>query len=325
MEDNREKILQYIRMKGPVLPADIGKQINSNILFASAHLSELSSNGKVKVSSIKVGGSPLYYLPGQESMLQRFADDLGEKDKRAYNLLHEKKVLRDIELEPLMRVALRGIKDFAIPLQVNLEGNSEIFWRWQEVTNQQAEELIRPLFVKEEKKIAEEKQEVEKEEIKKVPEPEVKHQEKNQETNLEQKQEPRQELKPAPRQEIKKEIQSQISKDKPRPKKEITDDGPFLDKISDHFKVNKIKIISKEQIRKSEFDLIIDVPSAVGNLEYYCKAKGKQKITDGDLASAFVQGQVKKLPVLLITNGELTKRAAEMLQKEFKGMSIAQI
>jgi len=207
MEDNREKILQYVRMKGPVLPADIGKQINSNILFASAHLSELSSNGKVKVSSIKVGGSPLYYLPGQESMLQRFADDLGEKDKRAYNLLHEKKVLRDIELEPLMRVALRGIKDFAIPLQVNLEGNSEIFWRWQEVTNQQAEELIRPLFVKEEKKIAEEKQEVEKEEIKKVPEPEVKHQEKNQETNLEQKQEPRQELKPAPRQEIKKEIQ----------------------------------------------------------------------------------------------------------------------
>ena len=185
--------------------------------------------------------------------------------------------------------------------------------------------MIRPLFVNEEKKIAEEKQEVEKEEIKKVPEPEVKHQEKNQETNLEQKQEPRQELKPAPRQEIKKEIQSQISKDKPRPKKEITDDGPFLDKISDHFKVNKIKIISKEQIRKSEFDLIIDVPSAVGNLEYYCKAKGKQKITDGDLASAFVQGQVKKLPVLLITNGELTKRAAEMLQKEFKGMSIAQI
>jgi len=147
MEDNKEKILQFIKEKGPVLPIDIAKHINSNTLMASAHLSELSSNGKLRISSVKVGGgSPLYYLQGQESQLQRFADNLHEKEKRAYDLLSQKKVVKDNELEPVIRVALRAIKDYAVPLQVNFKGNSEIFWRWYLLTNKEAEELIKPLM-----------------------------------------------------------------------------------------------------------------------------------------------------------------------------------
>ena len=79
MEDNKEKILSFIKGKGPVLPVEVAKHIDSNILMASAHLAELSSNGKLKISNVKVGGSPLYYLPGQEAQLQKFADSLEEK------------------------------------------------------------------------------------------------------------------------------------------------------------------------------------------------------------------------------------------------------
>lgn len=295
MEDIKEKILQLIKEKGPVLPVEITKHINSNILMASAYLSELSSNGRLKISNIKVGGSPLYFLPGQEVQLQKFSDNLHEKEKKAYDLLLQKKILRDNELEPVIRVALRAIKDYAVPLQVNFKGTSEIFWRWYLLTNKEAEGLIRAAIkgtekpIEKETKKIEELEKIQKETQKKIGEPE-------------------------------KEIGMPIEKRKPI--KEKIDKNPFLDKISSYFNRNKISILSKEIIRKTEIDLIVQVPSAVGNLEYYCKSKNKKKINDADLASAFAQGQLRKLPVLFITNGELTKRAKEMLQKDFKGMNI---
>ncbi|MFH1276012.1 MAG: hypothetical protein ABIH82_02785, partial [Candidatus Woesearchaeota archaeon] len=68
-----DKILDFIKVNGPTLPTKVAKNINQQILFASAHLSDLVSRGKVKISKLKVGGSPLYYLPGQEDQLYPFA------------------------------------------------------------------------------------------------------------------------------------------------------------------------------------------------------------------------------------------------------------
>jgi len=294
MVDIKDSILQFMGVKGPVLPADIAKHIDSNILMASAHLSELSSNGKLKISNIKVGGSPLYFIPGQESQLQNFADNLHEKEKKAYDMLLQGKVLRDKELDPVIRVALRAIKDYAVPLQVNFQGVSEIFWRWYLLTNKEAEELIKPLL----KGTTKEKVEQPGELQKKI-DPGSAGQ--NVQKAVEQ---------PAKR----------IVKKKPK-----IDGNLFLGNVSAYFNKNNVNILSKEVIRKTEIDFIVQVPSAVGTLEYYCKAKNKKKINDTDLASAFAQGQLRKLPVLLVTNGELTKRAKEMLQKDFKGMGIKQI
>ena len=64
--DKNQAILEIISRKGPVIPVQVSKEINDNVLMASARLSELLSSKKVKISSLKVGGSPLYYLPGQE-------------------------------------------------------------------------------------------------------------------------------------------------------------------------------------------------------------------------------------------------------------------
>jgi len=39
----------------------------------------------------------------------------------------------------------------------------------------------------------------------------------------------------------------------------------------------------------------------------------------------YIQAQSKKLPVLFLTTGNVTKKAEEMLNKEFKGMQVKKI
>src|SRR3989338_1626763 len=118
----RDDVISLVKSKGPILPSHVAKAINTNIIMASAYLSELVASKIINISNTKVGGSPLYYAPGQEAQLLKFADNLNEKERRALELLKSSSVLRDSSLTPLMRVALREIKDFAFPLQVNVNG-----------------------------------------------------------------------------------------------------------------------------------------------------------------------------------------------------------
>ena len=48
--DVREKILLFISKNGPILPVKIAKELSTNILMASAHLSELTAHKKLKIS-----------------------------------------------------------------------------------------------------------------------------------------------------------------------------------------------------------------------------------------------------------------------------------
>jgi len=299
----KDKIIEFIRQNGPVLPVKIAKAIETNILMASAHLSELTSNKQLKISSIKVGGSPLYYLPGQENQLQNFVSNLNEKDKRAFEMLNKQKVLRDKELEPLYQVAMRSIKDFAVALQVNHNSTSEIFWKIHTLPNSEAETLIKGMVKSPEQKIQPKKPETQKTQQKPI--------------------EPQKQPKPEPK---KPEIQRKIAEKESPLKKDPTPKGKFSKFIDDYFTKNRIRIIEENIIRKeSESEFIIQVPSSVGSLTYFCKAKSKKRINDGDLSSAYIQGQSKKLPVLFLTKGDLTKKAQELLEKEFKGMHVKKI
>ncbi|MBN1386775.1 hypothetical protein JW968_07460 [Candidatus Woesearchaeota archaeon] len=98
-------------------------------------------------------------------------------------------------------------------------------------------------------------------------------------------------------------------------------DDEFFQRINAFFKSNNIHILSHEILRRgSDIEFIIRVPSVIGQIEYFCKAKNKKKSNDGDLSSAYIQGQSKKLPTLYITTGEVTKKAESMLEKDFRGM-----
>ena len=72
INENHEKIINILRIRGPSLPIQIAKELSMNSLFISAFLSELADSKRIKVSSLKVGGSPLYYLIGQEEKLENF-------------------------------------------------------------------------------------------------------------------------------------------------------------------------------------------------------------------------------------------------------------
>jgi len=122
----KEKIISFLRIRGPSIPVHIAREIGLSILFSSAFLAELVSEKKVKMSHMRIGSSPIYFLPGQEPLLERFADYLKSREKEAFLFLREKKFLKDSEVGPVVRVALRAIKDFAIPF----ENNKELFWRY---------------------------------------------------------------------------------------------------------------------------------------------------------------------------------------------------
>jgi len=47
--DIKEQILEFIRTRGPVLPVQVSKVINSTIIMASARLSELHSYKHIKI------------------------------------------------------------------------------------------------------------------------------------------------------------------------------------------------------------------------------------------------------------------------------------
>lgn len=122
----KEKIISFIRLKGPSLPVHVAKDTGLSILFASAFLSELFYEKRINISNLKIGSSPLYFISGQEPQLENFSKYLKSKEKESFLLLKEKKILKDSELQPAIRVALRGIKDFAIPFKKD----EEIYWRY---------------------------------------------------------------------------------------------------------------------------------------------------------------------------------------------------
>ena len=131
VELEKTRILAFIGKSGPIVSNTIAKSLNLNSFLTAALLSELVKSGDVQASSIRVGGSPLYYLNGQEEQLERFTSFLRHKEKEAYELLKKEGILQDSKLEPAIRVAIKDVKDFAIPLSASKGNESILFWKFR--------------------------------------------------------------------------------------------------------------------------------------------------------------------------------------------------
>ncbi|MCX6708177.1 MAG: hypothetical protein NTW67_00810 [Candidatus Woesearchaeota archaeon] len=276
----RDKILA-LAQTSPLLPTSVAKALATNSIMAGAMLSEMCSKGLLKTSALRVGGSPLYIIPGKEEQLLNYLQSLNEKDRRTVEKLQAEKIIRQTEADPLTQVSLAQVKDFAKPLTVTYENKQETFWKWFSIEDKEAEELIRMKL--EGKPIA-----------KKIEQPKI----------------PVEQPKPI-------EQKTLAPAEKPT--------GDFWQQTQTFLTKNNITLTEQTTIKKKlEFDLIIELPSPVGKLSYYCKARNKKKITEGDISAAYVQGQIKKLPVIYLTNGELTKQAKEVLA-QLKGITIAKV
>ncbi len=277
-----EKLLSFIRNKGPVLPVDVARFLETNTLFASAHLSELLSKGLLKISSVKVGGSPLYYTPGQEPRLQEYSNRLHEKEQRAYQLLKSRRVLKDSEQDPVVRYALRQIKDFAKPVKVKLGAQEHLFWRWYLTQMSEVETLIKQYAQRNQAEAPIEKS---------APKPTFQHSEMRTQTKL-------------------------------APASPIAG-ATFLGRVEKLFEEGHISVVSTNLLKKGRHaSYIVQIPSIVGKLEFYAEAKSKKRLTESDLSEALVRGNSKRLPVLLITDGKLSKKTQELLSEDFKGLVI---
>ena len=140
----REKIISLCKQKGPILPNDVAKMLKTETWKAGAMLSEMTENKILLISAIKIGGSPLYYLPEHQEKLELFVNRLNDKDKKVFDFIKQRKILRDSELDLLTRFSLRQLKDFARPLHVTKGEDAELFWRFYSVSEEQAIEILHP-------------------------------------------------------------------------------------------------------------------------------------------------------------------------------------
>ena len=143
--ETHEKIIGVLNEKGPSLPINIAKVLEISSLFISAFLSELTNQKRIQVSSLKVGGSPLYYMRGQEEKLEDYYKYLHPREAEAFLLLREHKVLKDSDQDPATRVALRSIKDFSVGFKMN----EDIYWRFVSVPKEEVNAILNGNVVEE--------------------------------------------------------------------------------------------------------------------------------------------------------------------------------
>ncbi len=303
---DQDRILQFMRTSGPTTPSKVAKVINTDSLLASAHLSDLSSQKKVRVSNLKIGGTPLYYIPGQEERLYAFANgNINPKDFEVLEFLKEKKILREQELELLPRVALRGLKDFAVPFNVTMHGETELFWKFYLVSDEERDVLVKQMLMPVANEVSAAQQSdsmLMQEQYERV----------SAQTKLVAEEPVRTEVREGV-QEGHQEKPVQKVKEKLR-KKRVAVEDTFSEELEAFFKRLKIVIEQKETLRKNaEMNYFIKVPSVVGQMRYFCKAKNKAKCDERDLSAAYMEAQMKKLPLLFLYTEELNKKVQEMI------------
>jgi len=308
--DLKQKVISYIRTNGPVLPIQIAKAFGKDTMFAGAVLSELISNRILKITNAKIGGSPVYYLPGQEDRLELLRAHLGHKPKEAYDILKEKKIMRDSESEPWQRVALRELKDFAFPIAVRHDdGSEEIFWRWHMLSENEAKTRISsivsgkveeiqaaPPVIAVDIGLKPEPVEPEKPDI---GDPRRKEEQKTLETKAEEKQ------------------KAEKPKKLKKPKKEKID--AFKNELLSTMAAKGLSVFEEVPMKKNEYAFVVKLSSAIGELSYLAIAKKKKKLNEDDVILAYSIGQQHKLPVILFGK-EIAAKAEKTINSNAKGI-----
>lgn len=350
----RERILSILRMKGPTLPVYISQEIGISMLFVSAFLSELLSDKLIKMSHMRVGNSPIYYVAGQEHQLERFSTYLKSKEKEAFLLIQEKKFLRDSEQPPAIRVALREIKDFAFPFR----RANETFWRYLTAKESEfktdvksieehqyveakprtydqrerelGEKLVKDINIEDIEKIRKEKEELEKK--KKVEKEEQKDIEEEIEEETEEEEEKKIEEKPRISEEKEEKEREDTTKEKRKEKLSKEEKQKTKEKTKPQ-KSSKKKVIQKQddkffdkikEFLSNETVEILNVESfnkneihlriKAGGQEKLLVAYNKKKILDTDIINANKKASQLKLKYVILSMGEPSKKLSSLIE-----------
>ena len=282
LQEKKEKIILVINSIGPSYPSRIARETGIDPLFVSAFLAELVSDKKLKVSNMKVGSSPLYLIEGQEKDLEKFEQYLNNKEREAFIILKESGVLEDGKQEPAIRVALRKIKDFAIPLNVKFGEEAKIFWKFFSLSEEEVKSKIQDLL-------------------------NLKKQQTKSKNLFPQQEEKEKNEKPLPIKE-----KTLVLKDKPKKQQK---EFEFTNFVKKYLTEKNIEILKEIESKKKEFSSKVRIDTFFGKQEYYLVAKEKKKISSDDLVIALQKAQAEKMPALFISSGDLDKKAQEHLKE----------
>ncbi|MFW5865531.1 MAG: hypothetical protein ACOCU6_00375 [Nanoarchaeota archaeon] len=336
MAIEKDDIIQLLKRKGPMVPAEIKSQLGGDTIITGAILSEQTAKGTIRISHLKKGSSPFYYLPGQEQQLERFSELLDPKDQETLAMLRERQVLQDASMELFYRVSLRRLKDFAKEFKANTIYGELLFWRYHLVSETRAIELLKQRYGRNEPKREQQ-----------APQP-AKTKEQSNTTNQQAERQiidqnpitpypDSQSLSSAssspPSKTGSQNPESRLSSSVSAPasgsttQKELSKQEfemtLFFKKAAAYFKENNIHILSQEQVAKNrEYDFIIRVHTDVGEMRMFARAKSKKRLNEGDVAPALLKAKTKELPCLFLTDGEFTKKSLKLMQHEYKGLII---
>ncbi len=313
--NRRDAALDFLKRNGPSLPSALAHYLGSSIIIASAVLSELAAHKLVKISKLKIGGSPVYYLSGQEPQLESiFYSRLNDKDKKTYDLLKSKRILKEDELDPLTRVSLRNLGDFAVPISVNISGEKLLFWKWFLVDEAELKSLLDSYFDKKKNTVNNNPSNIENRDK----ESNVENIKRDKEIKREAQSNKEKENEKANNKEVKKEkkeggLEEFIDKNKSNKPFDISNvDSDFFKSAVDFLKSSNCQIISYSKLSKREMEFVVDFSSPFGSMRLYCYAWDKKKFNDSDISKVFLNAYLKKLPAVLLTKGELTKKAKNL-------------
>jgi len=280
VNEKKTKILSFLESSGPSLPVRIARAIEMEPVFASAILSELLNEKRVKISNMKVGSSTLYLLPGQEEKLENYTDNLKPVEKEAFLKLKEKKVLYDEREEPRIRVALRGLKDFAEGIRLN----ERIIWKYTFTKKEEIENILNK---------PKEKNLVEKETKK------IESHEKREKTETIEK-EKKEDAK----------IENIFEEEKEKTDEELE----FFNEINRYLEKNHLKLEEEIQIDKKEIVAKISIPTKIGSLNFLLIAKNKKTISRDEIKSALQRASYYKMPCLFLAKKEPTKNLLNFIK-----------
>lgn len=127
----KDNILRFVKEKKAVTPTMIAENFDTSTMIASAALSELAKDKLILITNFKLSSSPYYYDPSQKEYLY----ELGLKhfsgyDKEILIKLKENEVLNVNSLSIQESLAIERIKDFAKPLEIEINQRQLKFYVW---------------------------------------------------------------------------------------------------------------------------------------------------------------------------------------------------
>ena len=105
---------------------------------------------------------------------------------------------------------------------------------------------------------------------------------------------------------------SSINQTVPQNNHSVITNDPFTESLFDYFASKGIKVLSSYLVKKNtEADFILEIPTPLWNVSYFCNAKKKKKCNEADVSSGYVKANTKGLPYVFISTGEMSRKVKE--------------